>query len=384
MDWNEQADSMMKSWAQAQKELWDSWAKMLSESQGTVFQPVQIFSQWQEAARQYMEAWTGDAAAIAQTTSAQFLGAQELLLRFTDFSTRMWKAVAPKIEAGDDWQAALEKTIQETSQAWLQAPANVMGIAGDMGDLWRLYLRQWESFGKPWETLARGAPEMYARAAGGDRSAMQALGEDVHEAYQQTLGRLVASPNLGIARDFSRKLQEGFDAWVTYQMAYAEYSTVLSEIWDEAFNKFTQDLLAKAEADEQITSVRELTLLWTRGAEQVFTENFRSEAYVLAQGKVLNASMNYRLHEREIIEAFLKTYDLPTRSELDEAHRRIYELNREVKALKKMVKQLSAETQISASEPASASSKVGSKAGGSTTRRSTTKKATPARKKEGG
>jgi polyhydroxyalkanoate synthase subunit PhaE len=373
MDWNEQADSMMKSWAQAQKDLWESWAKMLGDNQDSPIQPMQIFSQWQEAARQYMDAWTGGAATIAQTTAAQFLGAQELLLRFTDFNTRMWKAVAPKIEAGEDWQAALEKTIQETSQTWLQAPANVMGIAGDMSELWQLYLRQWESFGKPWEALVRRAPDVYTRAAGGDRSAMQALSEDVHDAYQQTLGRLVASPNLGIARDFNRKLQESFDAWVVWQMAYGEYNAVLSEMWNTAFQKFTQDLLDKAEADEQITSVRELTLLWTRGAEQVFTENFRSEAYVLAQGKLLNASMEYRLHEREIIEEFLKTYDLPTRSELDEAHRRIYELRREVKSMKKIVNQLSANGQKDAPSPtpAPARRKPGRPPGSSTTRKST-------------
>jgi class III poly(R)-hydroxyalkanoic acid synthase PhaE subunit len=342
MDWNEQADSMMKSWAQAQKDLWESWAQMMTETRDAKFQPPQLFSQWQEAANQYMDTWMGEAASIAQTTASQFLGAQELMLRFTDFNTRMWQAVAPKIEAGEDWQPALEKAIHETSQSWLQTSANLAGISGDMSELWQLYLKQWESFGKPWDTMARHAPALYARAAGGDRSAMQTLGEEAHDAYQRTLGRLVASPNLGMARDFNRKLQEGFDAWVGRQMAYGEYTTVLAEIWDAAFKKFSQDLLAKAQADEKITSVRDLTLLWTRGAEEVFTQNFRSEAYVLAQGKVLNASMEYRLHEREIIEEFLKIYDLPTRSELDEAHRRIYELRREVKVLKKAVAQLSA------------------------------------------
>jgi class III poly(R)-hydroxyalkanoic acid synthase PhaE subunit len=397
MDWNEQADSMMQSWAQAQKDLWDSWAQMLTQTQDSKFQPGQIFSQWQEAARQYMDAWTGEAAGIAQATAAQFLGAQELLLRFTDFSTRMWQAVAPKIEAGEDWQAALEKSIQETSQSWLQTPANVAGIADDVSELWQLYMRQWESFGKPWEMIARQAPQLYSKAAAGDRSAMQTLGEEVHDAYQRTLGRLVASPNLGMTRDLTRKLQEGFDAWMVWHMAYAEYNAVLSKLWDAAFQKFTQDLLAKAEANEKITSVRELTLLWTRGAEQVFTENFRSEEYVLAQGKVLNASMEYRLHEREIIEEFLKTYDLPTRSELDEAHRRIYELRREVKSLKKSVAQLTANAQVEKTEPAPAparrkasttaapKTRASSKPRtGSTTRRSTPGKATRTKTKEGG
>ena len=80
--------------------------------------------------------------------------------------------------------------------------------------------------------------------------------------------------------------------------------------------------------------------MWTRGAEQVFTDGFRTERYVLAQGQMLNAAMAYRVHEREIIEVFLNLYDLPTRTELDETHRRLYELRKEVKDLKKTISEL--------------------------------------------
>jgi len=51
--------------------------------------------------------------------------------------------------------------------------------------------------------------------------------------------------------------------------------------------------------------------------------------------------MSYRLREREIVEVWLQMYDLPTRSELDEAHRRIYELRKEVKTLKRALAELS-------------------------------------------
>lgn len=375
MDWNERTDSMMKSWAQAQKDLWESWAQMLTTERESKLASEQIFSQWGKAATEYMDAWMGGAATIAQTTAAQFLGAQELMLRFTDFNTRMWQAVAPKIEAGEDWEEALKETIEETSQVWLQTPANIAGIAEDMGGLWQLYVRQWEQFGQPWEALLQRTPELYAKAATGDRAALQAFGEDYRDAYQRTLGRLVASPNLGIARDYYRKLQEGFDAWVTWQIAYAEYFAVLSEIWDTAFEKFTQNLLEMAEADEKITNLRELILLWTRGAEQVFTDTFRSEDYVLAQGKMLNATMEYRIHEREIIEEFLKYYDLPTRTELDEAHRRIYELRKEIKSLKKSVAELSADGKKSTSRSAVASR---------SRKRTARKKATASEGEEGG
>ena len=54
----------------------------------------------------------------------------------------------------------------------------------------------------------------------------------------------------------------------------------------------------------------------------------------------MNSAMTYRVHEREIVEAFLKFSHLPSRSELDEAHRRIYELRKEVKELKAAFRQM--------------------------------------------
>ncbi len=43
----------------------------------------------------------------------------------------------------------------------------------------------------------------------------------------------------------------------------------------------------------------------------------------------------YRLYQQQLVEVFLKMYDLPTRSEGDEIHHSIYELRKEVKSLKK-------------------------------------------------
>jgi polyhydroxyalkanoate synthase subunit PhaE len=52
-------------------------------------------------------------------------------------------------------------------------------------------------------------------------------------------------------------------------------------------------------------------------------------------GNVLNPAMTYRLYQQKLIEVFLNIYDLPTRSKLDEIHRRLDKRCKEVKSLKK-------------------------------------------------
>ncbi len=43
----------------------------------------------------------------------------------------------------------------------------------------------------------------------------------------------------------------------------------------------------------------------------------------------------------KLVRFHLKMYDLPTRSEVDEIHRSIYELRKEVKSLKKSLSRIS-------------------------------------------
>jgi polyhydroxyalkanoate synthesis regulator phasin len=69
--------------------------------------------------------------------------------------------------------------------------------------------------------------------------------------------------------------------------------------------------------------------------DRVFAQTFRAENALEVQGNFLNSAMTYRLYQQQLMEVFLKMYDLPTRSEVDEIHRSIYELRKEIKSLKK-------------------------------------------------
>lgn len=340
----EAASSMMDAWLESQKLLWESWASLVSakpiQEKPTQFKnPLEL---WNNIVQESTKAWTESTASIARSTAEQFLAAQETGLRMMEFTAQAWEALAPKMAAGEDWREDLQDVVEQFRQSWLKLPETTTAAAQDLNQLWELYLKQWQSFGQPWDAALRQAPEYISRAISGDSTALVGLSDLYQHAYQDSLARLVTSPGLGLTREFNEKFQQGFDAWVSWQLATLEYQGVVSEIWEDAFEKFFQDLLSLAEKGETIDTLRDLILLWTRGAEDVFTKNFRSEAYVLAQGKMLNASMKYQVRERAIIETFLNLYDLPTRSELDEAHRRIYELRKEVKALKKAVTDLQA------------------------------------------
>jgi class III poly(R)-hydroxyalkanoic acid synthase PhaE subunit len=335
MDWAEYTKSMTEAWTEAQKTLWETWAKAMAAKPKSASGSPEVTDLWSQIAQQNMEAWQEGAAPIAKATAEQFFTVQETSIRFLEFSARLWEAMGPQIQAGEDWSSTFEKNMEQFRERWIQFPEIAKGTVDDINSLWAHYLQQWQRFGQPWGLAMQRTPDFMARMMTGDSTAYIGLSNLYREAYQGTFARLVASPGLGMTREFNEKFQLGFDAWVSWQLATLEYQGVLGEIWDRAFNQFQEDVLSLAEKGEKIETLRDFVLLWTRGAEQVFTDAFQTESYVLAQGQMLNAAMAYRVHEREIIEVFLKLYDLPTRSELDETHRRIYELRKEIKALRK-------------------------------------------------
>ena len=144
-------------------------------------------------------------------------------------------------------------------------------------------------------------------------------------------------PSLGSNREFERMLRQSFKAWQNYRRADFDYQLVVVEAWIKTFEQFQQKLLTLTENGEMITSLEQFVTVWTNLAEDAFSEVFRSEKYIRAQGKLLETTMNYRIQQRQIVEWLCEKVDIPTRSEVDEVHRTNYELRKEVKALKKAV-----------------------------------------------
>ena len=128
-----------------------------------------------------------------------------------------------------------------------------------------------------------------------------------------------------------------------YRRASFEYHVSLSETWTHAFEEFMRRLVTLAEKGEAVPSVKTLLQLWSETVDQVFTDVFRSDEYIRMQGRLVNTATAYRVREREIVDACLKASHLASRSELDEAYRRIYDLRKDVKELKRAWKDVQAD-----------------------------------------
>jgi class III poly(R)-hydroxyalkanoic acid synthase PhaE subunit len=190
-----------------------------------------------------------------------------------------------------------------------------------------------------WAEPLRLSLEIASRAVVGYASAVSEVTNLYWDIYEKTFGSVLQSPSLGYTREFNNKLFKSFDSWINFSKASFDYQLVLLEVWLKALEEVMRELASSQEKGETVQNWQQFLQVWSSVFDRVFAQTFRSEDALEIQGKFLNSAMTYRLYQQQLMEVFLKMYDLPTRSEVDEIHRSLYELRKEIKSLKKSLEQ---------------------------------------------
>jgi class III poly(R)-hydroxyalkanoic acid synthase PhaE subunit len=205
----------------------------------------------------------------------------------------------------------------------------------NQAELWQIYVKGLQKLAQLWAESLQESRESGSGVVSGYAGAFIELSNLYWNMYEKTLGSVLQSPGLGYSREFNNKLLKSFDAWINFSKASFDYQVVLLDIWLKASEQLMRELASSEEKGETIQNWQQLLQVWSSVFDRVFVERFRSEDAVESQGKFLNSGMTYRLYQQQLMEVFLKMYDLPTRSEVDEIHRSIYELRKEIKSLTK-------------------------------------------------
>jgi class III poly(R)-hydroxyalkanoic acid synthase PhaE subunit len=155
------------------------------------------------------------------------------------------------------------------------------------------------------------------------------------DGMDQTLQKMAEGPQLADMWNTERKMLVLFNAWSTLRRRSLEHNAVMLEAWIAAAGTFAKDLNAKADAKESVGSWRDVLALWVETANIALLETQRSETYLKSQREILKASTDLRLAQQDLAKFYSEMFGYPTREELDEVHRTVTELRRELRALQR-------------------------------------------------
>ncbi|MGH8080241.1 MAG: class III poly(R)-hydroxyalkanoic acid synthase subunit PhaE [Lysobacter sp.] len=145
---------------------------------------------------------------------------------------------------------------------------------------------------------------------------------------------LLGLPAFGFSREHQERVQRLLQAQADYQKQSQAYNALMAEAGQEAFSRFEDKLAERSEPGRQITSARALFDLWIDAAEDAYAQIALSPRFRDAYAALVNSQMRLRAGVQKEIEQASGSLGIPTRTEIDAAHRKIVQLERELRRLR--------------------------------------------------
>ena len=213
-------------------------------------------------------------------------------------------------------------------------------------DMFGAWASQWEA------ARSQDGPFALAMAAFDPRRWLGLYGP----AMEQPFDTLLGSPRFAFPM-LDRKLLAVAAGWLMLLQRNGEYSARLLRAWSEAYGELVSELGDAAAKGEPVHAGRELFDRFIAVVNRKMQHVQRSEEFLASQRRLLEAFLSSRTRERELVELLANAFDLPTRTEIDDAHRSVHDLKREVRALRRELERLQGET--AAGLPSGAGATVG-------------------------
>ncbi|MDV0437296.1 class III poly(R)-hydroxyalkanoic acid synthase subunit PhaE [Xanthomonas sacchari] len=155
------------------------------------------------------------------------------------------------------------------------------------------------------------------------------------QGLQRDSGPWLQMPGFGPARNHQARWRALAKAQQDYQAQLQAYLGLLQGAIDRAFGLFEEKLRAHEEPGRQLTNARAMFDLWIDAAEEAYAAAALSPEFRQVYADVANAQMRLRALLQRETEQVCEQVGLPTRTELDAAHRRIADLERRLRRLER-------------------------------------------------
>lgn len=207
-------------------------------------------------------------------------------------------------------------------------------------------------------------PEMFRAMRGNGARGLEQWVEDASpwlDAMRREAGGWLGMPAFGLGREHQERLQKLAQAQVELQQRESAYNALMLKSLQRAYELFESKLAACEEPGRQLKSGRALFDLWIDAAEEAYADIALSPEFRDTYGALVNAQMRLRSGVQKEVEQAGAMFGMPTRTEIDAAHRKIAELERTLRRMRDAQPEPKRESPKPASKPAKSPAKAASR-----------------------
>ena len=153
--------------------------------------------------------------------------------------------------------------------------------------------------------------------------------------YNETFGKLLNMPTMGIDRNAYRDKLQTFDKFIKFLANSAELNLKLSAIINDSTKSVIDDVVKLSQEGKNIKDFEEFYNFFKVKLSDNFDNVFYSDEFAKFLGNYLDSMLTLKIDIDKVIEDSLKYYPIPTNTDMKSLYKTVYELKKEVRTLKR-------------------------------------------------
>ncbi|MDR1686188.1 MAG: hypothetical protein LBR82_07090 [Desulfovibrio sp.] len=164
--------------------------------------------------------------------------------------------------------------------------------------------------------------------------------EVFRKVYDETAGKAAKAPTFGKDMDVWKSRQAVMDSWIKYNIASNRFYAALAEIAGEATKKALNDYVEMCAGDNKIKTFEEFYKYWSKTVSATYDKVLFSDEVSMLAGNMVDEMAKFRAEFDRFFELSFASLPIPKKSDMDDLYATVYELKKEVRALRKEIRNL--------------------------------------------
>lgn len=331
MDKNPFTGDWMAGWQNLQRKMWEDWSEVTQSSWTNTWQNETPMNFFKDGMTGWQKMFAMPQATPEVMAMRHAMGSMEEFMRMGREVFKMFQNMSEGSNLTQDWTSQLDKTIQQAKAMFSQGQESFQGAMGQWGKLDGMNpmmsnpLKAWVDFLNTNPAFSNDT--MRALLAGG-------------QASEEAMMRFLSVPGVGYNRERQEKMQEGMRLILEFRRAFEEFQKLMNETSKKALDKLHKKLLERGAEGKPLHSMRDLYVLWVDCNEEANAATVTTKEFNELNSRMMNALMRVRRNMAETMDNTMGAMNLPTRRELDSAHRQIASLRRRLSALEDALQEI--------------------------------------------
>lgn len=312
-------------WVEAQRKYMEAWSALAgtTDSKETASGNGDDTNPWNKALEYWWQSVAQAAPGDTKGFYSKLIDQTQAFNYMTEQLSRFMQGLAEVGQSADDWQEKLEQHFEEMKNYMTREHGGGGQMFSGMLGAWQL----------PMDNLQR-------TFSSGSFFPGDFLQGFKPTDLEQVTDKFLSVPGLGYTRESQEQIQEGMRLWASYQRTAHEYQLEMNKIAVEALDLMKQRILEMAGTGEQMNTLREVYDLWVECNEAAYAKYVFTEEYSELYGRLTNDLMALKHHGQRFIDEMASAMGMPTRKGMATVQKRQQQLKRELISSKNRIEAL--------------------------------------------